>query len=148
MSSNSLEPTPAFFSIGDLSERTGCKVPTIRFYEQKGLLPEPRRSEGGQRRYTASGLQCLRFICHARQLGFSLAATSKLLALNAPDATEVEHADGLVADQIRVVKLKIKRLRSLQKELERMLASCDSDQHDCAVIEALANHELCDSDHE
>ena len=52
------------FSIGDLSRRTGVKVPTIRYYEKEGLLEAPIRSEGNQRRYRPSDLERLGFIKH------------------------------------------------------------------------------------
>lgn len=58
------------FSIGQLSKRTGVKIPTIRYYEQMGLIDAPERSEGNQRRYTKDGLGRLSFIRHSRDLGF------------------------------------------------------------------------------
>ena len=60
------------FSIGDLSRRTGVKVPTIRYYEQMGLVAAPERSEGNQRRYSRHELERLAFIRHARDLGFAV----------------------------------------------------------------------------
>ncbi|HEX2146766.1 MAG TPA: MerR family transcriptional regulator, partial [Pseudorhizobium sp.] len=58
------------YSIGDLSRRTGVKVPTIRYYEQMGLITAAHRSEGNQRRYEKTDLERLAFIRHARDLGF------------------------------------------------------------------------------
>ena len=57
-------------SIGRLSALSGVKVPTIRYYESIGMLDEPPRSQGGQRRYGSSHLERLRFIRHGRDLGF------------------------------------------------------------------------------
>ena len=57
-------------TIGDLAERAGVKVPTIRYYEGMGLLRPIERTTGNQRRYDRSGLDRLRFIKHARDLGF------------------------------------------------------------------------------
>ncbi len=65
--------------IGGLSERTGVKVETIRYYEQVGLLPPPERSDGNQRRYTRRHLERLAFIKHARDLGFSVDSIRTLL---------------------------------------------------------------------
>ena len=59
-------------TIGDLAAATGCKVQTIRYYEQVGLMPQPPRSEGRQRRYTNEHRQRLDFIRHARDLGFGV----------------------------------------------------------------------------
>ena len=68
--------------IGTLAKRTGIKVQTIRYYEQIGLMREPGRSVGGQRRYTGADLDRLAFIRHARELGFSLDAIRELLDLS------------------------------------------------------------------
>lgn len=56
------------YSIGELSRRTGVKVPTIRYYEQIGLLPEAERSSGNQRLYSRKAMERLAFIRHARDL--------------------------------------------------------------------------------
>jgi len=156
-------------SIGQLSRQSGCKVPTIRFYEQKGLLPTPQRTEGGQRRYRGEDLLRLRFICHARELGFDLARIEQLLALThtktALQSSEMQcanddqkdngaiqvlnkqHADELVQGHLDEVKGKIVRLQSLQAELERMLERCDPSQPSCLVIDALSDHALCAENH-
>lgn len=68
-------------TIGKLGEAAGVKVPTIRYYEQIGLLPEPDRSAGNQRLYGQSALDRLAFIRHARELGFPLDAIRDLLSL-------------------------------------------------------------------
>lgn len=70
------------FSIGELSKRTGVKIPTIRYYEQMGSIDAPERSEGNQRRYTKDGLSRLSFIRHSRDLGFSIEAIKGLLELS------------------------------------------------------------------
>ena len=67
--------------IGDLSRATGCKVQTIRYYEEIGLMPEPKRTAGNQRRYGRRHVDRLAFIRHSRELGFSLEAICELLSL-------------------------------------------------------------------
>lgn len=68
-------------AIGALSKRTGVKVPTIRYYEETGLLPRPDRTLGNQRTYGEGTVRRLRFIRHARELGFEVDAIRTLLAL-------------------------------------------------------------------
>ena len=68
-------------SIGELSRRTGVKVPTIRNYESIALVSAPPRSEGKQRRYSEPDVSRLIFIRHARELGFEVDAIRTLLAL-------------------------------------------------------------------
>ena len=67
-------------SIGKLSAATGVKVPTIRYYEEIGLLPEAERSSGNQRLYGVKAQGRLAFIRHSRELGFSLDDVGRLLA--------------------------------------------------------------------
>mgnify|MGYP002130705687 CR=1 FL=1 len=69
-------------TIGKLGASTGVKVPTIRYYEQIGLLPEAERSAGNQRLYSQKALELLAFIRHARDLGFTLEAIRDLLSLS------------------------------------------------------------------
>lgn len=67
--------------IGALAERTGCNIQTIRYYEQIGLLPQPSRTEGGQRRYGTDTARRLAFIRHARDLGFDIDSIRELMQL-------------------------------------------------------------------
>ena len=108
--------------IGSLSDRTGVKVETIRYYEQVGLLPQPERSEGNQRRFGRVHVERLAFIKHA---------------CDEAHAISVAHLDD--------VRHKIARLRSLEKELERIAATCSGGVTacDCKIIEALADHGQC-----
>jgi DNA-binding transcriptional MerR regulator len=69
------------FAIGEAARRSGVKVPTIRYYEQIGLLPAASRSEGNRRLYDRRDLDRLAFIRHARELGFEVEAIRTLLSL-------------------------------------------------------------------
>ncbi len=137
------------FSIGELSRRTNVKVPTIRYYEESGLLDAPERTEGNQRRYDAAGLERLRFIKHARDLGFSIEAIAALIELQGhPDRSCAEATD-IASSQLSDVRAKIKRLRALEKELVRISKGCEGDgvSEDCYVLASLADHDLCEREH-
>ncbi len=135
-------------TIGDLSRGTGVKVPTIRYYEQMGLLEPARRSGGNQRRYSQDERDRLNFIKHARELGLTIEAIRELLALSAHPEQPCAQADRIASQQLRAVRAKIEKLRRLENELERIATHCEGDQiRDCYVIRALANHDLCQSDH-
>jgi DNA-binding transcriptional MerR regulator len=69
------------YSIGQMSRQTGVKVTTIRYYESRGLIPSPARTEGGQRRYDDAALERLAFLRHARKLGFGFDDIADLMAL-------------------------------------------------------------------
>ena len=137
------------FSIGELSRRTNVKVPTIRYYEESGLLDAPERTEGNQRRYDVAGLERLRFIKHARDLGFSIEAIAALIELQGhPDRSCAEATD-IASSQLSDVRAKIKRLRALEKELVRISKGCEGDgvSEDCYVLASLADHDLCEREH-
>lgn len=133
------------FSIGDLSARTGVKVPTIRYYEQIGLIAPEERTEGNQRRYAQAGLDRLGFIRHARDLGLSLDDIRALLSLD-PDDHAATH--GIAETHLAAIRARIERLRRLERELVRIVATCDgADSHDCSVLHAFGDHDLCAHDH-
>jgi len=137
------------FSIGDLARRTGVKVPTIRYYEDRGLLAAPRRSAGNQRRYGRAELERLGFIRHARDLGFPLAAIAQLIELqDHPDRT-CAAATRIASDQLDAVRRKIRRLSALEAELIRITERCTGDgpSRDCYVLASLGDHDLCAHDH-
>jgi len=135
------------FSIGDLSKRVGVKVPTIRYYEQIGLLEPPERSNGNQRRYSPAALKRLSFIRHSRELGFSIEDISELLDLSLHPEEPCGEAHAIAVRHLEDVQKKLKKLRSLEMELKRV-SECDANNlSQCKVIETLADHQHCLSDH-
>ena len=127
--------------IGVLAKRAATKVQTIRFYEQEGLMPQPARSDGGQRRYTAAHADRLAFIRHARELGFPLDAIRELLKLVDKPDQPCEQVDRVARDVLADVEAKIARLESLRGELRRMVRQCRHGRvSDCRVIKVLADH--------
>ncbi|GIK80983.1 MAG: MerR family transcriptional regulator [Alphaproteobacteria bacterium] len=131
------------YSIGDLARETGCKVQTIRYYEQIGLMPEPGRTSGNQRRYDRVHVERLAFVRHARELGFPLEAIRELLGLADDPDRSCEAADRIARRQLEHVESRISRLRTLEAELKRMIRQCRGGRvADCRVIEALASTRL------
>ncbi len=136
-------------TIGSLAKKTGTKVQTIRYYEQIGLMPEPGRTEGGQRRYSAAELDRLSFIRHARQLGFSLEAIRELLDLSDHPHRPCLEADAIARRQLKQVEQRLARLEALRTELQRMVQECSGGQTaDCRVLEVLRDHSECLTDHD
>ncbi|RYC29376.1 MerR family transcriptional regulator [Lichenibacterium minor] len=133
--------------IGALSERTGVKVPTIRYYEQAGLMPQAARTEANRRTYSTQDVDRLRFIRHARELGFEVDAIRQLLGLaDQPDRSCAE-ADVIARVHLREIESKLARLTALQAEVQRMIDECAHGRvGDCRVIQVLADHGQCVSD--
>ena len=135
-------------TIGKLGAAAGVKVPTIRYYEQIGLLPEPERSAGNQRLYGKSALERLAFIRHSRELGFPLEAIRDLLSLSDRPDQSCAAADIIAKDQLAAVDARIARLTALKSELERMITQCAQGTiADCRIIEVLGDHSHCAQDH-
>ena len=135
-------------TIGKLGAAAGVKVPTIRYYEQIGLLPEPKRSAGNQRLYGRKVLERLAFIRHARELGFPLDAIRDLLSLSDDPDQPCAAADAIAGAQLAEVDSRIERLNALRVELQRMIAQCAGGKiADCRVIEVLGDHSLCATTH-
>jgi DNA-binding transcriptional MerR regulator len=135
-------------SIGELSSRTGVKVPTIRYYESIALLPVPSRSEGKQRRYGEAEVSRLTFIRHARELGFEIDSIRELLAMSARLDQSCAEADRIARRHMSEVDRRIRQLTALLAELQRMVDACGHGRlGDCRVIETLANHDRCEHAH-
>lgn len=135
-------------SIGKLSKSTDVKVPTIRFYEQIGLLPPADRTESDRRVYDQDAVRRLGFIKHARQLGFAVEDIRALLDLVDHPERDCEAANALARTQLAAIEVKITQLEALRGELRRMVdADCRGPAGTCRVIEALADHQGCDTDH-
>ena len=136
-------------TIGTLSRQTGVKIPTIRYYEQMGLMAAAERSEGNQRRYGLRDRDRLSFIKHARDLGFTIEAIRELLELSAHPERPCADADQIAVRQLQSVREKIARLQTLETELGRIATCCHGDHiKDCYVLQSLATHEMCESEHQ
>lgn len=146
-SSPRLPALPQVYSIGALSRTTGVKVPTIRYYEQVGLITPTERTEGNQRRYDQAGRDRLQFIRHARDLGLPIEAIQTLLALS-DKGRDCEGAHDIAHGHLEDIRARIDRLRRLERELERLSAACDhAPGEPCGLIAALGDHGQCSGAH-
>jgi len=131
-----------------MSKATGVKVPTIRYYEDIGLLPEPGRNAGNQRRYDQAGMDALGFIKHARDLGFTLEDIRALMGLDGQLGLDCAEADRIAGIQLANVRSRITMLQQLATELERISHLCDGGNGgQCRVLTALGDHSQCDGEH-
>jgi DNA-binding transcriptional MerR regulator len=129
-------------SIGAASKQTGCSVPTIRYYEEVGLLPAAPRTEGNQRHYDGPAIRRLTFIRRCRDFGFSLGQVRELIGLvDQPDRDCVEVRD-IARAHLLEVQQKLAELRALATSLGGFVRSCDSacaggPALDCTILEDL-----------
>ena len=128
-------------SIGDAARQTGVKIPTIRYYEQIGLLPAPTRQANRRRLYGAGDIHRLAFIRHARELGFEIDAIRTLLDMQDEPHRSCQAAHRAAKSHLQAVERRIASLNALRTELKRMAESCEHGTvADCRIIETLSDH--------
>lgn len=111
-------------TIGGLAAAAGVSVETIRFYQRKGLLPEPDKPLGGVRRYAAKAAARIRFIKSAQRLGFSLDEIAELLRLE--DGSHCEGARKLAELKLADVRHKLAELARMEATLAELVKQCAS----------------------
>ena len=125
-------------TIGPLSEKTGCNIETIRYYERIGMMPKPPRTAGGHRVYREEHLKRLTFIRRSRELGFTLDQVRNLLLLVDGDDFTCDEVKTMTLEHTDNVHRKINDLKKLERVLKDMVSQCDrGDVPDCPVIDAL-----------
>lgn len=126
-------------TIGKTALASGVKVETIRFYERRGLIPQPPKPRDGYRLYTPETIERIRFIRKAQEIGFSLREIEELLSLRAhPDADCADMRERAAA-KIAEVNRKIAELKRVRVALEKVKASCPGRGalSACTILEAL-----------
>lgn len=113
---------------GELAKRTGLSMATIRYYEDSGILPAPKRVANGYRIYTDDYLVKIKFIKDAKSLGYSLKEIQEVLQMLSQDM-EAETLRGLVLNKIDEIDERIKTLRSVQTLLVGLLQTPNEDIH-------------------
>jgi MerR family transcriptional regulator, copper efflux regulator len=125
--------------IGELAETAGVNVQTVRFYERRGLLPAPERTESGYRSYDEPDLLRLRFILRAKVLGFTLTEIRELLGLRVDPDRTVDDVRQRALAKIADTETKIRGLERIRSALRRLVDACDA--HDsieqCALMHAI-----------
>ncbi|WP_308925924.1 helix-turn-helix domain-containing protein [Janthinobacterium sp. J1-1] len=134
-------------TIGALSTKTHCTVPTIRYYEQIGLLPRPERASNGHRYYRDDDLKRLTFIKRCRDFGFPIEQVRDLAGLfEDGDRACVEVRD-LAQVHLDQVRAKLEEMRQLEASLEAFVCNCNAAcngglTRDCIIIEDMASPDV------
>jgi MerR family mercuric resistance operon transcriptional regulator len=124
-------------TIGALAGAAGVGVETVRYYQRRGLLPQPRRPSGGIRRYAQADVARLKFVKAAQRLGFSLDEVMQLLELD--DGTRCSQARVLADAHLHEVRQRLRDLRRVEATLARLVQQCQSTRAtvSCPLIAAL-----------
>lgn len=129
--------------IGALAERTATSAPTIRYYEEIGLLRSADRQSGGQRVYSEDDVKRLTFIRRCREFGFSIGQVRSLVALVQDPRSSCMHARDLAQEQLAAVRAKLSELKALERSMAAFVASCDAScaggpGPDCVILDDLS----------
>jgi DNA-binding transcriptional MerR regulator len=120
-------------SIGQLAEAAGVHVETIRYYERRGLLPEPPRSAAGYRQYGPDDLWRLEFVGRAKALGFTLTEVGELLQEDT--RSDVGSVRAIVLRKLEAIEARQRELAGVRGRLERLADICaDPDSDDCGAL--------------
>ena len=126
-------------TIGKLAKAAGVRIDTVRYYERRGLMPAPRRSDSGYRHYDGDATRRLRFIRRAQSLGFSLDEIGELLALRADPANHAEVRARALARRDDI-EHRIRELSALRDSLSGLIRDCrDADRRgvECPILGVL-----------
>jgi Hg(II)-responsive transcriptional regulator len=136
-------PTTKPLTIGRLAEHADVGIDTVRFYERRGLLPEPERTGSGYRIYAGETVARLRFIRRAKRLGFSLDEIKTLLRLQDTGGKKSE-VKQLTSRKLKQIDTKIEDLTSMRAVLADLDRECSGsgDVDGCPIIEALAANDM------
>ena len=120
-------------TIGQLAAAAGVHVETIRYYERRGLLPEPPRSPGGYRQYGSDDLWRLEFVGRAKALGFTLTEVGELLEEDT--RRDVGSVRAIVLRKLEAIEARQRELAGVRSRLERLADVCaDPDSDDCGAL--------------
>jgi len=125
-------------SIGELAKSAGVNVETVRYYQRRGLLEEPRKPQGGHRRYPVAAARRIGFIKRAQQLGFTLEEVEGLLLLE--DGQSCGATRELAARKLETVEARIRDLARMRRLLRGLIGECENGKRPrcCPIIATLS----------
>lgn len=130
-------------TIGQVADRAGVGIETVRFYEREGLLEEPARRESGYRQYEGEVVARLRFIKRAKELGFSLKEIKELLALRVDPTITCAEVRSKAQAKVADIEEKIETLQRMKKALVKLTKACNGrgPVSECPILDALEPEE-------
>lgn len=126
-------------NIGEAAKRSGLPTKTIRYYEESGLIPPAARTAGGYRDYADVDVHKLKFVRHARELGFTVAECASLLSLYEDQNRHAADVKSLVNRHLVGIDAKIADLTRMRATLAYLVSCCAGDQRpECPILDGLA----------
>ncbi len=128
-----------YLTTGTLAKKTQVNIQTVRYYERRGLIPEPPRRESGYRQYSHDAVTRIQFIKRAQELGFSLKEVRELLSLKLDSYTPCIIVKRRSEAKIKDIENKIKTLQNMKQALVKLTGECSGQGRvrECPILEAL-----------
>jgi len=129
----------AALTIGQIAKRTGLTVETVRFYEKKGLILAPERSESGYRQYSSDTLKRLYFILRAKEVGFTLNDIAELLDIRRKPGSTCSDIKLRALEKMEDIEKKVTDLQKIHDSLSQLVLRCSGTGKlsDCPILESL-----------
>ncbi len=129
--------------IGEAALAAGCQTETIRYYERAGLLPKAGRTDGNYRQYSASDIERLVFIRHARSLDMTLDEIRALLDVRDAPENNCSTVNAVIDEHIDHITERIQVLEVLRRQLQDLRGRCQQAQaaKDCGILHQLGHSE-------
>jgi MerR family mercuric resistance operon transcriptional regulator len=126
-------------TIGKVAHQAGVGVETVRFYEREGLIDEPPRRASGYRQYDDHVVRRIRFIRHAKELGFTLREIKELLDLRVAPDCRCRDVLKLASAKVDDIEERIRKLERMRQTLAKLVAACRRRRRtdSCPILEAL-----------
>ena len=126
---------------GDLAKQAGVNTQTLRYYERRDLLPDPRKSSAGYRLYNSEAVRRIRFIKKAQYLGFTLDEVAELLSLQVESAESCDEVRENAERKVVEIDAKIRDLRAMKKTLSSLVQACHNREKTahCPILDSLGN---------
>ena len=125
--------------IGELAQRSGCDVQTVRFYEREKLLDAPQREANGYRQYAKMHLVQLNFIRHCRSLGMGLSDVRMLRSFQSNPDLACDEINHLIDGQLERIHQQVQSLHLLEQQLQALRSTCRANQtaSECGIMRNL-----------
>ena len=141
-------PILSMLTIGALADRTGSSVPTVRYYEEIGLLPKARRGPGGRRLYNESDLKRLTFTRRCRDFALPIEKIRELVSLMDTPEQDCSKARDVAELHLGEVRKKLAALRALEDGLAHFAIACTErcaggPARDCVILDDLSTGATC-----
>lgn len=127
------------FLTGQIAKMAGVNVETLRFYEKKGLIPEPMRTDAGYRQYPEETIYRIQFIKNAQKLGFTLKEIREFLSITLATKNQCQQVRGEIDHKLMEVHEKIEKLQEISNALKNLRRKCDKGGIDgkCPILKFL-----------